>query len=40
MCLVFAGHPLDLIKVRLQTMDRYNSAWDCFKTTMKEEGVR
>ena len=40
MCLVAAGHPLDLIKVRLQTMTRYNSAFDCFKTTLREEGVR
>ncbi len=38
-CLV--GHPFDTLKVRLQTQagDRplYNSAWDCFKKTIKWE---
>jgi len=34
----FVGHPLDTIKVRLQTSSKYNGMVDCFKTTVKEEG--
>lgn len=34
-----SGHPLDTIKVRLQTSDRYKGTMDCFNTTVKEEGV-
>jgi solute carrier family 25 carnitine/acylcarnitine transporter 20/29 len=40
MCLVFAGHPLDLIKVRLQTSNQYKGTWDCAKQTMARDGVR
>eukprot|EP01114_Cavostelium_apophysatum_P008890 TRINITY_DN2184_c0_g1_i1.p1 TRINITY_DN2184_c0_g1~~TRINITY_DN2184_c0_g1_i1.p1 ORF type:complete len:295 (+),score=42.26 TRINITY_DN2184_c0_g1_i1:158-1042(+) len=35
----FVGHPLDTIKVRLQTSDKYAGTVDCFKTTVKEEGL-
>lgn len=46
MCLVFAGHPLDTIKVRLQTMPRpkvgeaplYRGTWDCCTQIVKKEG--
>ncbi|KAK9688496.1 carnitine transporter, partial [Basidiobolus ranarum] len=33
-CLVAAGHPLDLIKVRLQTSNTYSGIADCFKKTI------
>ncbi|KAG4072012.1 hypothetical protein HA402_010949 [Bradysia odoriphaga] len=47
-CLVIAGHPFDTIKVRLQTMPiptnglppMYTSAFDCFKKTFVNEGIR
>ncbi|XP_029103635.1 mitochondrial carnitine/acylcarnitine carrier protein-like [Scleropages formosus] len=46
-CLLFAGHPLDTIKVRLQTQPRgtcnqyvlYSGAYDCFRKTVSKEGV-
>lgn len=46
-CTVIAGHPLDTIKVRLQTMPKpkggepplYAGTWDCAKKTVKREGV-
>lgn len=46
MCLVFAGHPLDTIKVRLQTMPRpgpgekplYSGTMDVFSKIIKKEG--
>lgn len=46
-CTVIAGHPLDTIKVRLQTMPKpktgelplYSGTWDCAKKTVKREGV-
>ena len=45
-CLVFAGHPLDTIKARLQTMKvipgqppPFKSAFDCFTQTINREGV-
>jgi hypothetical protein len=46
--LVFVGHPLDLIKVRLQTMPTpapgekpmYTGMGDVFKQTIAKEGVR
>lgn len=45
-CLVFVGHPLDLIKTRLQTMvvkpgqaPMYTGALDCARKTIKFEGV-
>ncbi|KAJ9088834.1 carnitine transporter, variant 2 [Entomophthora muscae] len=40
MCLVMAGHPLDLIKVRLQTSTQYTGLVDCFKQTIAKDGVR
>lgn len=47
-CTVVAGHPLDTIKVRLQTMPvpisgqppLYTGTFDCAKKTIKLEGVR
>lgn len=39
-CLVLAGHPLDLIKVKLQTSTQYSSTLQCFKGILKESGVR
>ncbi|NXC50939.1 MCAT protein, partial [Penelope pileata] len=47
-CLVFVGHPLDTIKVRLQTQPRpqpgqpplYSGTFDCFRKTLVGEGVR
>ncbi|XP_060714770.1 mitochondrial carnitine/acylcarnitine carrier protein [Tachysurus vachellii] len=44
-CLVFAGHPLDTIKVRLQTQPMpgpgqapfYSGTFDCFKKTLAKE---
>uniref|UniRef100_H3BBV9 Solute carrier family 25 member 20 n=1 Tax=Latimeria chalumnae TaxID=7897 RepID=H3BBV9_LATCH len=47
-CLVFAGHPLDTIKVRLQTQPKpvpgrpplYAGTFDCFRKTFVREGVR
>ncbi|XP_071784074.1 mitochondrial carnitine/acylcarnitine carrier protein-like isoform X1 [Asterias amurensis] len=45
-CLVVAGHPLDTIKVRLQTQPSvatgatplYRGTWDCAKKTVSKEG--
>nr|CAB3266172.1 mitochondrial carnitine/acylcarnitine carrier protein-like [Phallusia mammillata] len=47
-CAVVSGHPLDTIKVRLQTMPApapgkaplFTGTWDCFIKTIKYEGVR
>lgn len=47
-CTVVVGHPLDTIKVRLQTMPvptpgekpLYTGTLDCFKTTVRYEGIR
>ncbi|XP_078066081.1 protein kinase, cAMP-dependent, regulatory, type II, alpha A isoform X2 [Mustelus asterias] len=47
-CLVFAGHPLDTIKVRLQTqpkpspgqVPRFSGTFDCFYKTLVGEGIR
>lgn len=47
-CLVFAGHPLDTIKVRLQTQPkpfpgqppRFSGTFDCFYKTIVGEGIR
>ena len=47
-CLVFVGHPLDLIKVRLQTMPvpaagekpMYTGMADVFRKTLAADGVR
>lgn len=47
MCLVFVGHPMDTIKVRLQTMEiipgqkpQYAGTMDCFRQTTQKEGFR
>mmetsp|Transcript_13337 Transcript_13337/g.17286 ORF Transcript_13337/g.17286 Transcript_13337/m.17286 type:complete len:286 (+) Transcript_13337:146-1003(+) len=40
MCLVFVGHPLDTIKVRLQTSTEYSGMVDCFKKTVQKDGVK
>lgn len=40
MCLVFVGHPLDTIKVRLQTSTQYSGMVDCFQQIVKKEGVK
>jgi len=40
MCLVAAGHPLDLIKVRLQTSTAYSSTFDCARQTIARDGLR
>ncbi|KAK2585527.1 hypothetical protein KPH14_010169 [Odynerus spinipes] len=47
-CTVIAGHPLDTIKVRLQTMPLvgpnekplYTGTFDCAKKTITKEGIR
>lgn len=39
-CLVLAGHPFDLIKVRLQTTNEYKNALDCFKKTFAQDGFK
>nr|XP_020511224.1 mitochondrial carnitine/acylcarnitine carrier protein-like [Labrus bergylta] len=46
-CLLLAGHPLDTIKVRLQTQPKasrtqyvlYTGTYDCFRKTVSKEGV-
>ncbi|KAI8048987.1 mitochondrial carrier [Syncephalis plumigaleata] len=40
MCLVAAGHPLDLIKVRLQASTQYTGMMDCIRKTVAKDGVR
>jgi len=40
MCLVFAGHPFDLIKVRIQTSNQYSGVIDCVKQTVAKDGVK
>ncbi|KAJ2382688.1 carnitine transporter [Coemansia sp. RSA 2611] len=40
MCLVAAGHPLDLLKVRMQTSTQYKSTMDCLRKTLAESGIR
>jgi len=39
-CLVAVGHPLDLIKVRLQTSREYTGTLDCARKTIRRDGVR
>lgn len=47
-CTVVTGHPLDTIKVRLQTMPKpiagkpplYSGTFDCAKKTITSEGIR
>uniref|UniRef100_A0A671PVN2 Mitochondrial carnitine/acylcarnitine carrier protein-like n=1 Tax=Sinocyclocheilus anshuiensis TaxID=1608454 RepID=A0A671PVN2_9TELE len=40
-CLLFAGHPLDTIKVRLQTQECvvYRGTYDCLRKTVSKEGI-
>nr|XP_061803248.1 mitochondrial carnitine/acylcarnitine carrier protein-like isoform X2 [Nerophis lumbriciformis] len=47
-CLLLAGHPLDTIKVRLQTQPKasslsryaiYTGTFDCFRKTISKEGI-
>lgn len=40
MCLVAVGHPLDLVKVRLQTSTEYSGTFDCLKKTFQRDGIR
>ncbi|KAJ1927942.1 carnitine transporter [Tieghemiomyces parasiticus] len=40
MCLVLAGHPLDLIKVRMQTSTQSKGMVDVFRQTLAKDGVR
>lgn len=40
MALVAAGHPFDLIKVRIQTSNNYAGVLDCVKQTIAKDGVR
>jgi len=42
MCLVLAGHPFDLVKVRLQaqTNNEYKGAWDCIVKTVRVDGPK
>lgn len=37
---VFFSHPLDTVKVRLQTTTTHKGTLDCLKQTLKREGVR
>jgi solute carrier family 25 carnitine/acylcarnitine transporter 20/29 len=41
-CLVFAGHPLDTIKVRLMNdkVNQYKGTFDCVKQTLKADGIK
>ncbi|XP_056662310.1 mitochondrial carnitine/acylcarnitine carrier protein-like [Monodelphis domestica] len=47
MCVVFVGHPLDTVKVRLQTQPKsrlgqptlYSGTFDCFRKTFLREGI-
>lgn len=39
MCLVIVGHPLDLIKVKLQTGGQYKGVADAAAKTLRSEGV-
>jgi Mitochondrial carrier protein len=40
LCLVVVGHPLDLIKVKLQTGNEHKGIMDVATKTLKAEGVR
>lgn len=38
---IIAGQPFDTIKVRMQSRGHlYRSTWDCFRSTVRDEGVR
>lgn len=37
---IFIGFPFDIVKVKLQVFpDQYKTAWACFKSSIKEEGI-
>ncbi|KAM4624855.1 solute carrier family 25 member 47-B [Polymixia lowei] len=36
---VAVGYPLDTIKVRIQTQNKYRGVWHCIRSTCKTEGV-
>ena len=37
---MYCGQPLDTIKVKMQTFpSMYKGTWDCFKKTIRQEGV-
>lgn len=38
-CLVIVGHPLDLLKVKLQTGGQYKGVADAAAKTLRSEGV-
>ncbi|PWA00616.1 hypothetical protein BB558_003338 [Smittium angustum] len=40
MCLIAAGHPLDLVKVRIQTSNEYKGTFDGLYKTWSKEGFR
>ena len=40
MCLVFVGHPLDTVKVKLQTSREFSGTMDCIKSILAKDGVR
>eukprot|EP00048_Salpingoeca_helianthica_P023537 m.25033 g.25033 ORF g.25033 m.25033 type:complete len:296 (-) comp8816_c0_seq2:337-1224(-) len=42
MCQTYAGHPLDAIKVKIQTdkVGEFRGVWHCITDTFKKEGVR
>ncbi|KAG5266164.1 hypothetical protein AALO_G00250490 [Alosa alosa] len=37
---VAVGYPLDTVKVRVQTQQRFTGVWHCILSTCKEEGIR
>lgn len=39
MCLVIVGHPLDLIKVKMQTGGHYKGVVDATAQVVRKEGV-
>eukprot|EP00123_Amoebidium_parasiticum_P019525 comp26309_c0_seq1/m.47095 comp26309_c0_seq1/g.47095 ORF comp26309_c0_seq1/g.47095 comp26309_c0_seq1/m.47095 type:complete len:317 (-) comp26309_c0_seq1:587-1537(-) len=46
-CLVFVGHPLDTVKVKIQTMEvkpgqepPFKGTWDCIRKTVAKDGVK
>jgi len=38
-CLVLVGHPMDLVKVKLQTSSQYSGMIDCVRKILKDEGI-
>ena len=37
---VLAGHPMDTVKVRLQSTNKYSGTWNCLLTIVREERLR